>query len=123
MQEWHGVGKTSAERTEPGTRQNKKFRNDEMMGRLWKGPECNNGLRNRGLSQQLRGKTGIKDPLKRQQLRLESERTTSEFDRKAFELEFVKRANGMSNGLKKLKKWALWRGRPPLKRRKRSRAG
>jgi hypothetical protein len=29
MQEWHGLRKTSSERIEPRTRQNKKFRNDE----------------------------------------------------------------------------------------------
>jgi hypothetical protein len=29
MQEWHGVGKITSERIEPGTRQNKKPRNDE----------------------------------------------------------------------------------------------
>jgi hypothetical protein len=58
--------------------------------RLWKGLEYNNGLRNRGLSQQLSSKTGIKDPRKRQQLCLGNERTTSMIYRKAIRLEIVK---------------------------------
>jgi hypothetical protein len=57
-----------------------------------------------------------------------------EFDRKAFGLEFVKRASGMFSGLWNVRDWAvwrdrcplerenkdltLWRGRPPLKRKK-----
>jgi hypothetical protein len=39
------------------------------------------------------------------------ERTSEEFDRKAFGLAFVKRATGISSGLRKLEDWALWRGR------------
>jgi hypothetical protein len=50
----------------------------------------NNGLRNQGLSQQLCGKTGIKDPLTREQLRLGNERTISMIYRKAIRLEIVK---------------------------------
>jgi hypothetical protein len=33
MQEWHGLGKTLSERNGPGTRQNKKPRNDERTGK------------------------------------------------------------------------------------------
>jgi hypothetical protein len=29
------------------------------------------------------------------------------------ELEFVRRAHGMSSGFRKIRKWTLWRGRPP----------
>jgi hypothetical protein len=93
----------------------RKGRTEENKG--LKGPESKNGVRYRDFRQQFQGKTGIKDPRTRCQLRLKSERTTSEFDRKAFGLEFVKQANGMSNGLRKLRKWALWRGRPPPKRK------
>jgi hypothetical protein len=78
-------------------------------------PECKNGVRYRGLRQQFQGKIGVNDPRTRWQLRLMSERTTSEFARKAFGLEFVKRANGTCNGLRKIR----WRGRPPPKRKKR----
>jgi hypothetical protein len=72
--------------------------------RRLKGPECKNGIRYRGLREQFQGKIGIKDLRTRWQLHLKSERTTSKFDRKAFGLEFVKRANGMSSGLRKIRK-------------------
>jgi hypothetical protein len=69
---------------------------------LWIFPECNNGLRNRGLSQQLRSKTGIKDPHTRYQLRLGNERTTNRIYRKAVRLETVKRALRISSVFRKL---------------------
>jgi hypothetical protein len=37
---------------------------------------------------------------------------TSEFDRKAFGLEFIKQATGMSGVLQKMRNWTLWRGWP-----------
>jgi hypothetical protein len=86
--------------------------------RRWKGPECNNGIRDRGLRQQLRGSKRIKNPGIRQQLRLKIERTSDGFDKEAFRLEFVKRAAGMFSGLQKIRNWRVWRGRPPLKRKK-----
>jgi hypothetical protein len=42
----------------------------------------------------------------------------NEIVRKSIGLEFKKRTTGMSNGLQKVKDWALWRGRPPPKRKK-----
>jgi hypothetical protein len=66
----------------------RKRRNDGK--RLWRGLECNSDLRSRELSQQLREKTGIKDPRTSQQLRLGKERTTSMIYRKAIRLEIVK---------------------------------
>jgi hypothetical protein len=80
--------------------------------RRFVGPECNSGIRDRDLRQQLRGKTGIKNARRRWPLRLKSERTTSEFGRKALGLEFVKREDAMSSGLRKIRKWTLWRGKP-----------
>jgi hypothetical protein len=59
---------------------------------------------------------GIKDPGTRQQLHLKIERTLDGFDRKAFGLEFMKRATGMSSGLWEVREWTLWRGLPPLER-------
>jgi hypothetical protein len=61
-------------------------------------PERENGIRDRSLSQQLRSKTGIKDPGTRWQWHPKNERTTSEFNRKALGLEFIQRANKMSSG-------------------------
>jgi hypothetical protein len=65
-----------------------------------------------------KGKIGIKNPDPRWQLRLKIERTSEEFDRKAFGLEFVKRATGKSSGLWKMRNWALCRGWPSPKRNK-----
>jgi hypothetical protein len=87
---------------------------------LWRGLEYNNGLTNRGLSRQLRSKTGIKDPRTGQQLRLGNERTTSMIYRKAIRLEIVKRALGISSVFRKTRKWILWRGRHPPKRKRHS---
>jgi hypothetical protein len=58
--------------------------------RCWKGPECNNGIRDQGLRQQLRGSKRIKNQGTRRQLRLKIEMTSVELDSKAFRLEFMK---------------------------------
>jgi hypothetical protein len=71
--------------------------------KCWKGPGC---------------KIGIKNPGTRQQLCLKIKRTSEGFDRKAFGLEFVKQATGMSSGLGKVRDWTVWRGRPPLEWKK-----
>jgi hypothetical protein len=63
-------------------------------------------------------KNGTEDPDIRRRMRLETERRL-EIDRKIFESAVVKRATGMSNRLRKVKDWVLWRGRPPPKRLKR----
>jgi hypothetical protein len=42
------------------------------------------------------------------------ERTSEELNRKAFGLEFVKRATRMSSGLRKMRNWNLRGGCPPL---------
>jgi hypothetical protein len=64
----------------------------------WKDPKC---------------KIGIKDPDTRRQLHLMIERTSEGIDRKAFRLEFVKRATGMFSRLQKVRDWTVWRGRRP----------
>jgi hypothetical protein len=69
----------------------------------WKGPEC---------------KIGIKDLGTRWELRLKIERTSQMIDRKAFGLEFVKRALWMFSGLRKMTDWTVWRDRRPPKRKK-----
>jgi hypothetical protein len=70
--------------------------------RRWKGPEC---------------KTLIKDPGTRRQLRFKIERTSDGFDRKAFGLEFVKRAARMPSRLRQIRNWTVGRGRPPPNRK------
>jgi hypothetical protein len=44
-------------------------------------------------------------------------RASEELDRKAFGLEFVKRANGTSSCLQRMMDRILWRSRPPPKRK------
>jgi hypothetical protein len=85
--------------------------------RLWKGQEFNDSLRE-GLRQQPRSEIGIKDPDTRRQLRLRIKRTSDRIDGNTFRLEMVKRANEMSSGLREIRKWTLWRGRPHPKRKK-----
>jgi hypothetical protein len=83
--------------------------------RLWRGPECSNGIRDRG-------RRKIKDPSTRRKLRLKIKWTSKEIDRKTFyEIsrgKVVKRAPGISIGLRQGRNWTLWRGRPPPKRKK-----
>jgi hypothetical protein len=64
------------------------------------------------------GTNGTRNQDFEEQLRLGSERTPSKFERRAFGLEFIKQRNGMSSGLRKIKNWTLWNGRPPPKRKK-----
>jgi hypothetical protein len=87
--------------------------------RCWKGPECNNGIRDRGPRQQLRGNKRIENPGIRLQLHLKIKRTSEEFDMKAFRLKITKQVVRISSGLWRMMEWTLWRGRPPLRRRKR----
>jgi hypothetical protein len=78
-----------------------------------KGPECKNGIRYGDVRQQLRGKIGIKDPSTRRQLRLRIKKTSDEI----FRGEIAKQVVGTSE-LRRMKKWTLWRGRHPPKRKK-----
>jgi hypothetical protein len=51
----------------------------------------------------------------KKQLHLGSERTTSGINRKTIGLEIVKQPEGISSGLRKIRNWTLWWGRPPPK--------
>jgi hypothetical protein len=86
--------------------------------RRWKGPECNNGMRDRDLKQQLWGNERINNSGIRRLLRLKIERTSEELDRKAFGLDFIKRAIGISIVIESNKDWTLLRGWPPPKLKK-----
>jgi hypothetical protein len=82
-----------------------------------KGPECKNGIRHRVLKQQ-RGSERKKDPGDRRPIYMRKKRIISIIYRNTLELEIVRRAVGISSGLRKirkLRKWAFWRGRPPPK--------
>jgi hypothetical protein len=84
------------------------------------GPGLQNGIRDWGLRQQLQGSKWIKNQGTRWRLRLKIERALEEFNRKAFGLEFVMRATGMSSGLRKTRNWNLWRGHPLLSEKSRT---
>jgi hypothetical protein len=84
-----------------------------------KGPECKNGVRYRGLRQQLQGKIGIKDPDTRRQLRLRIQKMSDEI----FRRKIAKQVVGTSSGLQKIRNWTLWRGRLPPKQKKSSCTG
>jgi hypothetical protein len=92
--------------------------------RRWKGPECNNGIRDRDLRQQLRGSKRIKDLGDRQllylrkekgtaigirgwssgqQSRLESEGTLKKTLYEIFRGKIAKHIVGMSSGLQKMR--------------------
>jgi hypothetical protein len=79
-----------------------------------KGPECKNGIRDRGLRQQLRSETGIKDPGARRQLRPGIEKMSDEI----FRGKIANQVVGTPGGLQRTMDWILWRIRPPLKRKK-----
>jgi hypothetical protein len=63
------------------------------------------------------GKSGIKDPGTRWQLCPRIEKMLGEI----FRGKIAKQVVRTPNRLWKLRKWTLWRGRPPLKRKKRDR--
>jgi hypothetical protein len=65
-------------------------------------------MRGRGLKQQLRDNERINHSNTRRQLRLKIQRTSEEFDREAFGLEFIKRPNRTFGGSLKIRNWTLW---------------
>jgi hypothetical protein len=79
----------------------KKERTDDK--RYWKGPECKNGIRNRGL---------------KQQLYLGNMRAFNKIYRKTLGLEIMKRAIEISSRLQKVRDRTLKRGEPPPKWKK-----
>jgi hypothetical protein len=101
--------------TAQGTRLQETQKGQTFRKRRWMGPECNNDTRDRGLRQQLQGSMQIKNPGTRWQLPLKMERTSEEFDRKAFGLEFVKWVTGISNGLWKMRNCNFVEGSAPSK--------
>jgi hypothetical protein len=96
--------------------------------KLWKGSDCNNDIRNRGLRQQLQGKNAVKDLgggrpryLRKRELKMLQLESTGNLDttfRKTTRLGIAKRIAGSVVALQRIKKWTLWRGRPPPKRKK-----
>jgi hypothetical protein len=106
--------------------------------RLRKHPECNRGLKDVGLKQQLQGWKRIKDlgvrlplcPKKKgttnaiqgwsagHRSYLGSGGTPSKTPYEIFRGKIAKQVVGTPSGLRRIRKWTLWRGRPPPKRKK-----
>jgi hypothetical protein len=74
-------------------------------------------LRRRQLTHQ-EGTNGTSKQDSEEQLHLGSVRTISRIYRKTITLEIVKGEVGISSGIRKIKNWTLWRGRPPPKWKK-----
>jgi hypothetical protein len=73
-----------------------------------------------GRGQQMR-KEGTNTTRKRgfkERLRFGNERTTSWVYRTTVGLKITKQVVGSSRGLRRIRQWTLWRGRPPPKRKK-----
>jgi hypothetical protein len=91
-----------------------------------KGPECNTGIRDRGLNQRLRVSNQLKDPTKNAIGVCRSEQQSHRGRRGTRKMIFyeivgrklAKQTAGSSVGLRQDKDWTLWRGRPPPKRKK-----
>jgi hypothetical protein len=83
--------------------------------RCRRGPECSNGIRDRGTRR-------IKDPSTRRQLRPKIKWTSEQIDRKIFyevlREKIPKQVVETSSRLQQMRNWTLWRGRPPPKRKK-----
>jgi hypothetical protein len=131
----HGLQRQGTDNIAPRTR---KGRTEE--NRSFNCPECKNGISNRGRKQQLRGRMRISDLCGGQPLNLRKERTATNgiegwsagqrshlgsegtLNKNVDEIfrgKIGKQVVGTSSGLQKIRKWALWRGRPPPKRKKR----
>jgi hypothetical protein len=91
----------------------------------WKGSECENGVRDRGLKQQVRGNKQTKNPTTNniegwnagEPTPLGSGGTCKKDIRDIFREKIMEHVVGISSGLRRRKKWILWRGRPPPKRK------
>jgi hypothetical protein len=92
----------------------------------WKGPECENGIRDRGLKQQLRGNKQRKNPTTndiegwnpRERAPLGGGGMRKEDICDIFREKIMEHGIGTSSDLRRKKNWTLWRGRSPPKRKK-----
>jgi hypothetical protein len=89
-------------RASPARRKGRNHKGPTVENRQRKGPECNNGISNRGL---------------KEQPRLGSKRAFNKTVRQTPGLKIAKRAVEFSVGLRKMSDWTLWRSRPPPKRK------
>jgi hypothetical protein len=119
----HGVRDTVV-RDKARTRLYKEPGKDRRTRRRRKDENCNNGIRDRGATRQLRLRkerttgNGIRGRSRRQQLRLESTGNVNETFKETLGLEIAKKISGSSARIRKICVRTLWRGRPPPKRNK-----
>jgi hypothetical protein len=118
---WHSENIVRKDCTREQAKQETQKRRKEEG--LWKGKECNSGTRNRGLRQHVRRRMRIRNLCGRRPLYLRNEEKTSGIYKMAIVLETAKQIVGTPSGLRKLRKWTLWRGRLPPKRKKSSCTG
>jgi hypothetical protein len=96
--------------------------------RCWKYPECNTGIRNRGLKQRLRVGSQLKDLTKNAIEGCRSEQRSHLVGRRTHKKTFYEivsekipeRIVGSSVSIQQDKDWTLWRCRPPPKRKKKN---
>jgi hypothetical protein len=126
----HGLQRQGKDDIVPQTQKQQK----EGEG-LWKDPECNSGIRDRGLREQLRGRMRISDQCGGQPPCLKKEKTTTNgirgcsagqrshlgsegtLNRNLYEIfigRIAKQVVVTPSGLQKIRKLTLWRGRPLL---------
>jgi hypothetical protein len=86
--------------------------------RQWIGSQWNNGIEGRRLNQKLQGRIGIKDPDAILQMSLWIKQTSDGIDVKHSRLQNEKRTGESLMEVWKMKKWTLWKGRPPPKWKK-----
>jgi hypothetical protein len=118
------AGHRRMEKKEDNAEQETPKRSEE--NRCWKYPERNTGIRDRGLKQRLRGSKQTKDPTmndiegwsqgKRAPQGIGGIRRKDIYEISSEKI--MDHAVGTSSGLPKIRKWHLWRGRPPPKRKR-----
>jgi hypothetical protein len=114
---WHSENVVRNDRTRDQAERGTPKRRKGGEG-LWKFPECNNGISDQGIKQKLHSRKQIKDLGERLPLCPRNKRTFSGIYRKPTGLEIAKQIARCTVGLKRIKDWALWRGRPPPKRKR-----
>jgi hypothetical protein len=82
------------------------------------GLRCNNGIRDRGQKQQLHGNRRIEGVCGKLPLHFGNKKASKGIYCKTTGLKILKRAVGISSGLRRIINQTLWRDRPPPKRKK-----
>jgi hypothetical protein len=104
--------------------ESRKSSKDFAVNGMRKGSGCENGIRRRDVKvlppmrKERKSTNGIKGWSAGQRSHLESGGTPSKYPYKIFGGKIAKQVVGTSRKLRKIRKWVLWIGRPPPKRKK-----